>query len=308
MSCAIEIAIAMLGEPNRRLSSKQELRFGSKGSVSVALTDRKAGLWYDHEQNVGGDLLDLIRHVHGCGFLDAANYVLRFIGSAPIHSTATTVVASVKLASVGDVSIRNRHRACELWKDAVPTGGTVAGRYLATRGILTWAGDAQGNVLRFHPQCPYGEKTRHPCLLALMRDIHTNEPRAIHRTALTQTGEKIGRMILGPKTSSAIKLSSDEDVTMGLTVGEGLETILSAMQLGFSPAWALGDAGNVRAFPVLSGVECLTIVVDNDDSETGQRAALECSRRWTDSGREVFRVVPDRCGDDMNDVIQRTLL
>jgi hypothetical protein len=139
-----------------------------------------------------------------------------------------------------------------------------------------------------------------------MRDVRTNEPRAIQRTALTQTGEKIGRMTLGPKTGAAIKLSADEDVTMGLAVGEGVETVLSAMQMGFTPAWALGDAGNVRAFPVLSGIECLTIVVDNDEGGTGQRAALECSMRWTGAGREVFRVIPDRRGDDMNNVVQRT--
>jgi putative DNA primase/helicase len=79
------------------------------------------------------------------------------------------------------------------------------------------------------------------------------------------------------------------------------------MRLGFSPAWALGDAGNLRQFPVLSGIECLTIIVDNDASGTGQRAALECSSRWTIAGREVFRVIPDRSGDDMNDVVERTV-
>jgi hypothetical protein len=41
---------------------------------------------------------------------------------------------------------------------------------------------------------------------------------------------------------------------MGLAIGEGLETVLSAMQLGFTPAWALGDASNVRHFPVVSGI------------------------------------------------------
>src|SRR5207249_103376 len=115
------------------------------------------------------------------------------------------------------------------------------------------------------------------------------------------------RMTLGPKIGAGIKLSADEDVTMGLAIGEGLETVLSAMQLGFRPAWALGDAGNVRHFPVVSGIECLTIIVDNDESGTGQRAAIECSRRWTGAGREVFRIIPDRCGDDINDVIQRTV-
>jgi enamine deaminase RidA (YjgF/YER057c/UK114 family) len=36
-------------------------------------------------------------------------------------------------------------------------------------------------------------------------------------------------------------------------------------------------------------------------------AALECSSRWTWAGREVFRVIPDQCGQDMNDIVRRTV-
>jgi hypothetical protein len=79
------------------------------------------------------------------------------------------------------------------------------------------------------------------------------------------------------------------------------------MQLRFGPAWALGDAGNVRDVPNLSGIECLTIIVDNDESGTGQQAALECSSRWTSAGRNVFRIIPDRCGEDIDDVARRVI-
>jgi putative DNA primase/helicase len=186
----------------------------------------------------------------------------------------------------------------------VPFAGTIAEIYLISRGIRKLPEGVDDSVLRFHPRCPFGEKTHHPCLIALMREIHSNEPRAIQRTALTAVGEKIGRLTLGPKVGTAIKLSPDEVVTQGLAVGEGLETVLSAMQLGFSPAWALGDANNVRRFPVLSGIGCLTLIVDNDESGTGQRVALECSRRWTAAGREVLRIIPDHQGSDMNNIIQ----
>jgi hypothetical protein len=69
-------------------------------------------------------------------------------------------------------------------------------------------------------------------MLALLRDIRTNKPRAIHRTALTPAGGKIGRMVLGSKVGAAIKLSPDDAVTMGLAIAEGIETALSGMQLG----------------------------------------------------------------------------
>jgi hypothetical protein len=107
-----------------------------------------------------------------------------------------------------------------------------------------------------------------------------------------------------PKGGCAIKLSTDEDVAEGLTIAEGIETALAGMALNFRPAWALGTAGEVAKFPLLSGIECLTILVDNDTSGTGQASALECSRRWTSAGREVFRVLPTAIGTDIADVVR----
>jgi hypothetical protein len=303
-ACSAHVAITLLGSPNARLSNNRELRFGRKGSLAVMIAGTRAGTWFDHENGVGGDLFDLIRRKFGGGFLDAAEHSARILGRGVIGPTLRT--PGVQKMSSEDNSFWKQGCADALWREAGPIATTIASHHLASRGILDVAPNIDGTVLRFHPSCPFGG-TRHPCLLALMRDVRTNEPRAIQRTALTQTGAKIGRMTLGPKIGAAIKLSADECVTTRLTVGEGLETLLSAMQLGFSPAWALVDAGNVRTFPVLSGIECLTIAVDNDESGTGQRAALECSNRWTDAGREVFRVIPDRIGDDLNDVVQRAL-
>jgi putative DNA primase/helicase len=47
------------------------------------------------------------------------------------------------------------------------------------------------------------------------------------RTALTLDARKIDRKALGPVGGAAIKLSDDADVSMGLTVSEGLETTLA---------------------------------------------------------------------------------
>ena len=56
----------------------------------------------------------------------------------------------------------------------------------------------------------------------------------------------------------AIKLDADENVEQGLHIGEGIETCLAGRQLDFKPCWALGSAGAIRGFPVLSGIEALT--------------------------------------------------
>ncbi|NBR40064.1 MAG: hypothetical protein EBT93_11710, partial [Alphaproteobacteria bacterium] len=50
------------GEPNIKLSSGSELRFGTHGSKSV---DLDKGCWYDHENDVGGGVVSLVRYHEG---------------------------------------------------------------------------------------------------------------------------------------------------------------------------------------------------------------------------------------------------
>jgi hypothetical protein len=76
------------------------------------------------------------------------------------------------------------------------------------------------------------------------------------------------------------------------------------MRLGQRPAWALGGTSELKSFPVLSGIEALTILVDNDANRAGQNAAVQCSARWLEAGREVFRAIPNHTGDDFNDVLR----
>jgi putative DNA primase/helicase len=70
----------------------------------------------------------------------------------------------------------------------------------------------------------------------------------------------------------------------------------------------LGFAAGIAKFPVLSGVEALTIFVDDDEPDrngrrAGPEAALECGERWKAGGREVFYITPDGPGQDMADLI-----
>lgn len=58
-----QVARALLGEPNKRLSSASEFRYGTKGSLAVDLT---AGGFYDHEAKQGGGVLDLVMRERRC--------------------------------------------------------------------------------------------------------------------------------------------------------------------------------------------------------------------------------------------------
>jgi hypothetical protein len=194
-----------------------------------------------------------------------------------------------------------------IWRETEPLG-RLALDYLESRGLHELPLPDVEHVLRFHPRCPFGPGEKHTSIVAIVRSVITNLPQAIHRTALAPNGRKLGRKMLGPKTGGAVKFWSDDHVSLQLVVGEGLETTLSAATCIehrgtlLQPAWALGDAGNLAAFPVLAGIECLTILVDNDGTGTGQRAARTCGERWRAAGREAILLTPHNLGTDFNDL------
>ncbi|MEJ0095435.1 MAG: toprim domain-containing protein [Methylocella sp.] len=136
-----------------------------------------------------------------------------------------------------------------------------------------------------------------------MRDVLTNEPRAIQRTRLDPTGRKLDRLMLGPAKGCAIKIDSDADVTMGLCIAEGLETALSGRQLGYLPVWAVGSAGAIATFPVIPSLSGLHVFGEFDERRTSEKAIAECAVRWQAAGRDVHIIWPE-VGNDMNDQIR----
>jgi putative DNA primase/helicase len=201
--------------------------------------------------------------------------------------------------------------ALAIWAAACEPEGTPAWTYLFRRGIALEALPRRINqALRFHPNCPWHD-ARRMCLVALWTDAISGEARAIHRRAITPDGKNLGRWrAWGPTTGCVIRLWPDDEVSQGLVLGEGVETVLAAATrithrgTLLQPAWAAGDAGHIATCPVLSGVETLTLLVDSDENGIGQCNAAECARRWTAAGRQVIRLTPRLVGADFNDLIE----
>jgi hypothetical protein len=146
------------------------------------------------------------------------------------------------------------------------------------------------------------------CIVAVMSDPVTGNPTgAISRTYIGRDGRKIGKAKTLGKPKGVIRISRDEDVLGGLHIAEGLETALSGManvRRPMRPMWAMGDTGAMKKFPVLPGIEVLTILVDHDENGEGQRAAQTCACRWLEAGREVTRLTPEQPGD-FNDLVRQ---
>jgi hypothetical protein len=140
-------------------------------------------------------------------------------------------------------------------------------------------------------------------IISVMTDPVTGEPTgAIGRTYLAPDGTKLGKAKTLGSPAGIIRLSEDADVLEGLHIAEGLETALAGMSIGLRPMWAAGSTALMAKFPVLSGVEALTVIVDHDANAAGERAARELEARWLDAGRKVRLLRSDDYGD-LSDII-----
>jgi hypothetical protein len=172
--------------------------------------------------------------------------------------------------------------ALTLWDEASSLPKTRGWRYfIEQRGLDLSKLGRLDHVLRWHAHVS--------AVIALMTDAKTNKPTGIHRIILKPDGTKLGRRMLGK--AGVIRLSPDEDVTQGLGITEGIENGLAVLVGGWAPVWAAASAWGVSSFPVLDGIESLTIFADPDD--VGAHAADECAERWIDAGREA-RIFPTK--------------
>jgi len=199
--------------------------------------------------------------------------------------------------------------ARQLWNECRHVSGAALA-YLQARNCVVPPEDGD---LRWHPEL------RHPCgyvgpaLVALVTHATTREPMSLHRTWIRpdaikppEVGDAVRLMLKDhPKQGGVIRLWPDEAVTTGLGVGEGIESCLTLAHL-YAPVWSLIDAGNLASFPVLPGVECLVIAVDNDERDTGIKNARACARRWHEAGVRVHTAMPPEKGTDLNDIAKNT--
>ena len=102
------VALRLLGEPNSRLSKPPaDIRYGTHGSVSI---NSQSGQFFDHEANIGGGVLDLVKHKTGAdhagavlwlreqGFLNGARH-REATPSAPAKPILATMAAPKIIAT-----------------------------------------------------------------------------------------------------------------------------------------------------------------------------------------------------------------
>jgi putative DNA primase/helicase len=175
--------------------------------------------------------------------------------------------------------------ALRWWHESASLPGTLGERYLVERrGLPIGKLSDMSHALRWHSQ--------RRCIVALMTDPNTAAPTGVHRTFIASDGSRLDRKMLGPQ--GVVRLSADEDVTLGLGLTEGVEDGLGVLLAGWWPVWAATSAGAIQRFPVLPGIEALTVFADAD--AVGMTAAEVCAARWLGAGQEATILPPHHHG------------
>ena len=194
--------------------------------------------------------------------------------------------------------------------------GDPAGRYLTGRGCAL----PRAGAVRWHPEVKHKPTGwTGPALVALVSDIETCLPITLHRTWLAPDGSGKAAIdpprlfLAGHRARGVVRLWPDDEVTLGLVLGEGLETCLAAAAAGLAPIWSTLSAETLASFPVLPGIEGLTILVDHDkpNPRTGRRAGTEAAceliARYAAAGfdpvRDLVVIWPPDEGTDFNDLV-----
>jgi hypothetical protein len=255
-----------------------------------------------------GNVIALVRFLDGCGFLEALEYLTGERAPAPSRPAP----AATDAPRDDDRDARDLIFAKSIMLGMRSIIGTPGETYLRdVRKIETRAIEdvlERTDAIGWHPSVLF-RKEGHPldgkrlgAIIAVMTDVITAAPTgAISRTYLHE-GLKIGKAKTLGKPAGIIRLSEDADVLEGLHLAEGLESALSAMSKGLRPMWATGSTALMRSFPLLGGIEALTIIADHDANGAGERAAAAVASRWREAGKEARVWRPKSIGD-LNDIL-----
>jgi hypothetical protein len=261
-------------------------------SLKIRLTGKKAGIWSDFATGEAGDTLDLVRAVLGIDMAEALRWARRWLGVADGKAELPRRPAPKQIEPEPDADNWRKP-----WEYARPIAGTLAATYLAGRKL--WFDDPIGQVLRYAARRarknPDGVLEYHPAMLCALSDVRTGDQVGIINIYLRPDGhdrirDRKGKTAKGHTKGAAVMLLAFDEPTMGLVICEGPETGIALFQREVKPVWACGGAGNLASFPVLGGIECLTVAAD--PGAVGQGAAEQVAARWREAGREVEIITP----------------
>ena len=277
---------------------------GERGqSLRIHVRGPKRGRWADFATGECGDALDLVAAVLFNGDLRRAyGWALNWLGIDMVRARRNP--KRRQAAQQRDDGEQAEHAkviavAAAAWAETVAAPGTLTDLYLADRHIR----GAIPSSIRHHSALPYWHEGTligcFPALVAKVENPATGEFLGVHRVYLNSAidpgpARKLGLTYNG----QALEAKKTRGPTRGggvvfgplrgrgpTYVGEGIETVLSAVWLESWPGIAALGAWNLPLVQLPPHVRDVVIVPDPDPG--GLQGARHAAERWTAESRRV---------------------
>ena len=335
------IATALLGQPNKRLSSGKELRFGDTGKIVVRISGEKAGTWYNFGEYKGGDMFSLVQDVRGGDFKGAANYLRNTLGiedSLRLNRGHLKLVYDHENSNITEKYIKQQKASR---REAKAKQAMVNKLYDQSKSILAYSTAHRYLTKVRSITCALGGDIRttgiyekevgksFPALVAFARDEGGNitggqrlllDSKTYGKAKVDNPKKSFGRIsgsfveVSNPgcdlRNLSDNLLKSHEVITI---IAEGLETALSIKQAlgehsekkGIEQIRILCSLGisNIKNYRPKEG-EKIIIAADNDGPNATTHKVIEnAGLELSSKGAFVEIVHPERLGD-FNDMLK----
>ena len=192
------------------------------------------------------------------------------------------------------------------WRIGVPLKGPIPEAYYAWRGLAV----PQTENLRFVASLLHKSGASYPAILSRVEDL-TGLMTGVQRTFLAPDGvgkapvdKKLQKMSLGRIKGGMVRLAEFRDGEP-LSIGEGVETVLTVMQAAGYPGWVtLGTAGlaGLKAEHLPGGAKDVILLGENDDGKSA-KAVAKAAAELSQKGIRVRVAYPPTGFKDFNDMV-----
>lgn len=284
-----------------------------QGSLSIAITPEKAGLWQCFKTGEKGNLFSLIALKCNMDLKGAVDHACRFLGGQVPLKTKDSHYTTLPSAEKKEWTPQEKNRiqlAQKLYKGSQRIAGTLAEQYLATHRkieLSDWPSD-----VRFHPAI-YSKinQSTHPALLVIARDAK-GHVQSVQATFLDpETKNKVSdlpvpKQTFGPLRGAAVDVSLKGVSSDRVLFAEGTETALSLLaaspQSQVKAVLGKSNFKNIDNFAASQVLLCL----DNDGHPVKEdKIITHTMAHMKGRGHEITCIMPQCAGDDFNDVLKK---
>jgi conjugative transfer relaxase protein TraI len=326
---AESIVRQLLGEPKSRSGTNYQYsyseHFGGEdgkregGSLSIAISGEKQGLWTCFKTGEKGNLIGLIQKKFNMDFKQSLEYSAQLLGLSttqilPQHNDSLVIKVSEPIDKSDPKNWSKNEKymvtiARKLARESQPIQGTLGEKYLREHrgvGLENFPSD-----IRFHPAVSSGkDQPVYPALLAIGR----NEKGQVQRVQVIYLDEKtankadlnVKKRSYAPAPGSSVNLSRNIKNKHVTYLAEGVETGLSIQQSV--------DNGNVEVVlgksnfkhPSLKNMaNDVVLCLDNDGTDPTKENDIHAAAiALGNKGKTVWIAKPNEIGKDYNDILK----